>query len=281
MAVSAKDVKALRDQTGAGMMDCKKALAEAEGDTVRAIEILRERGLAKAGKREGRATSEGAIAMALEGECGGMIELGCETDFVARTDVFIELAGALADAVAGDASLTSTQALLDATVGNEKASDRLSAAIATLGENVVLKRVARLAAPGGTVGGYVHAGGKLGVIVALAPAEGEGDAKTLTKDLAMHIAAADPTPIAVTRDEVSPDLLEAERRVYRAQAEQEGKPEQVIDRIVDGKLNKFLANICLLEQAFVKDPDRSVGDLLGGSKVAAFERFKLGEADAS
>ena len=281
MAVSATDVKALRDQTGAGMMDCKKALAEAEGDTARAVELLRERGLAKAGKREGRATSEGVIAIALEGECGGMVELGCETDFVARTDAFIELSGALADAVAADASLTSAQALLDATVGAEKASDRVSAAIATLGENIVVKRVARLAAPGGIVGGYVHAGGKLGVIIALAPAEGEGDAKALAKDVAMHIAAADPTPVAVTRDEVSPELLEAERRVYRGQAEQEGKPEKVIDRIIEGKTNKFLADVCLLEQAFVKDPDRSVGDLLGGSTVAGFERFKLGEADSS
>ncbi len=281
MAVSAKDVKALRDQTGAGMMDCKKALAEAEGDAVRAVEILRERGLAKAGKREGRATSEGVIAIALEGECGAMVELGCETDFVARTDVFVELARALADTVAGDASLTSARALLDAPVGAEKASDRISAAIATLGENIVAKRVARLVAPGGIVGGYVHAGGKLGVIVALTAAEGEGDAKALAKDLAMHIAAADPTPVAVTRDEVPADLLEAERRIYRGQAEQEGKPEKVIDRIVEGKINKFLADVCLVEQAFVKDPDRSLGDLLGGSSVAAFERFKLGEADAS
>jgi elongation factor Ts len=277
--IAAKAVKALREQTGAGMMDCKRALAEADGDVEKATRVLRERGLAKAGKREGRATSEGVIAISQAGSAGGMVELGCETDFVARTDDFQALGTSLASAVAGDGSVSSVAALLEASVGGEKVADAISAAIAKLGENVVVKRVARIEAPGGQVGGYVHAGGKLGVIVGLA---GDGpERETVAKDVAMHVAAADPSPVAVSRDGIPPQLLEREREIYRGQALKEGKPEKVLDRIVDGKLNKFVAEICLVEQPFVKDPDKTVGDLLKGAgdlSVTAFERFKLGQA---
>jgi elongation factor Ts len=277
--IAAKAVKALREQTGAGMMDCKRALAEADGDVEKATRVLRERGLAKAGKREGRATSEGVIAISQAGSAGGMVELGCETDFVARTDDFQALGTSLASAVAGDGSVSSVAALLEASVGGEKVADAISAAIAKLGENVVVKRVARIEAPGGQVGGYVHAGGKLGVIVGIA---GDGpERETVAKDVAMHVAAADPSPVAVSRDGIPPQLLEREREIYRGQALKEGKPEKVLDRIVDGKLNKFVAEICLVEQPFVKDPDKTVGDLLKGAgdlSVTAFERFKLGQA---
>jgi elongation factor Ts len=285
--ISAEMVKTLRDRTGAGMMDCKRVLADAKGDMERAAELLRERGLAKAVKREGRATSEGAIAIALDGAVGGMVELGCETDFVARTDDFQGLAGALARAVAAGPGIESVQALLDASVDGASASERIQAAIAKLGENVVLKRVARLSVDdGGVVGGYVHAGGKLGVLVALSTAARGAEIDSLVRDVAMHVAAADPTPVAVERSELPQDLLASERAIYRAQAEQEGKPAKVIDRIVDGKVNKFAADVCLVEQAFVKDPDRSVGDVLGDTSkqvgtplsVTAFRRFKLGEA---
>ena len=277
--ISARAVKELREQTGAGMMDCKRALAEAGGDLEKATLVLRERGLAKAGKREGRATSEGAIAVALAGDTGGMVELACETDFVARTDDFQALAGSLARAVAADASLADAAALLEARLSGESVRDAITAAIAKLGENVVIKRVARIAVPGGLVGGYVHAGGKLGVLVGIAGTGASREA--VAKDIAMHVAAADPTPVAVSRDGVSPELLAQEREIYRKQAQKEGKPDKVIDRIVDGKLNKFVADICLVEQPFVKDPDKSVGDLLkaaGGLTVTAFERFKLGQA---
>jgi len=279
--ISAKAVKSLREKTGAGMMDCKRALAEANGDVEKAVEVLRERGLAKAGKREGRATSEGVIAIALEGRIGGMVELGCETDFVARTDDFQRLGESLARSIGGDPSVVSVQALLDASVDGEKVSERITAAIAKLGENVVVKRVARLEVEGeGTVGGYVHAGGKLGVLVALS-ASGTG-AETLAKDLSMHVAAADPTPVAVARDGIAEEFLAKEREILRKQAIQEGKPEKVVDRIVDGKINKYVSEICLLEQAFVKDPDRTVGDLLkeaGDVSVSAFARFKLGQGE--
>jgi len=284
--ITAAAVKALRDQTGAGMMDCKRVLKDADGDVARAVELLRERGLAKAGKREGRATSEGLIAIAVDG-AGGMVELGCETDFVARTDDFGALASSLASAVAADAKVDSPEALLDREIDGEKVAERIIAAVAKLGENVVVKRTVHLPLNGaGSVGGYVHAGGKLGVLVGLETSASGGVLDTLAKDLAMHVAAADPSPVAVDRDGVSSAFIESERSIYRKQAEQDGKPEKVIDRIVDGKVAKYLAEIVLLEQAFVKDPDRSVGDLVKeaakelGAKVSVtgFHRFKLGEA---
>jgi elongation factor Ts len=273
--ISAADVKALRDQTGAGMMDCKRALSEAEGDLKRANELLRERGLAKAGKREGRATSEGVIATAIAGGVGAMVEVGCETDFVARTDNFVAIVEKLAGAVAADPGLTSVDALLEASVDGKKVADVVTEAISTLGENVVVKNVARIDV-GGVVGSYVHAGGRLGVIVGLATSDSGADA--LAKDVAMHIAAADPTPAAVTRDDVASDLLDSERAIYAAQAKQEGKPEKVIEKIVEGKISKYLSQICLIEQPFVKDPDQTVGAVLGDATVTAFHRFKLGEA---
>jgi elongation factor Ts len=273
-AISASDVKALRDQTGAGMMDCKRALSEAEGEVKRAVEILRERGLAKAGKREGRATSEGGIAISLDGGTGGMVEVGCETDFVARTDEFLALADSLARLVVTDASLTTPQALLEASIDGKKISDVVTETVAKIGENLVIKRVARLTVDG-VAGGYVHAGGKLGVIVGLQDTDSGADA--LAKDIAMHVAAADPVPVAVTRDGVPSELLESERSIYTKQAEQEGKPAKVIGKIVDGKIKKFVSQVCLVEQPFVKDPDRSVGEVLGGATVTAFYRFKLGE----
>ena len=280
--ISAQAVKALREQTGAGMMDCKRALGEAGGDVQKAIEVLRERGLAKAGKREGRSTSEGVIAIATEGAAGGMVELGCETDFVARTDDFQALGRSLAAAVARDTSLTTADALLNAEVDGATVSETVKASIAKLGENVVVKRVARIAIEGeGHVGGYVHAGGKLGVLVGLA-ASGVSDLAAIAKDVAMHVAAADPSPVAVSRDGVPADLLAKEAEIYRKQAIQEGKPEKILDRIVEGKLSKFVSDICLMDQPFVKDPDKSVGERLqevGEVTITAFERFKLGQSD--
>jgi elongation factor Ts len=285
--ITAATVKALRDQTGAGMMDCKRVLKDAGGDLARAVELLRERGLAKAGKREGRATSEGVIAISLEGASGGMVELGCETDFVARTEDFGGLASRLAGVVAANPGIEGPEALLRSALDGETVEDAVKAAIAKLGENVVVKRTVRLALPGdGLVGGYVHAGGKLGVLVGLDTAASGSEVTELAKDVAMHVAAADPSPLAVDRSGVAPELLETERKIYRKQAEQEGKPEKVIERIVEGRVTKFLAEVCLVEQPFVKDPDRSVGELLrdvgkqlgAEVSVAGFQRFKLGEA---
>jgi elongation factor Ts len=269
-------------------MDCKRALADAGGDVAKAVVLLRERGLAKAGKREGRATSEGAVAIALAGPAGGMVEVGCETDFVARTDDFSDLVETLARAVAEDASLTSPDSLLAARLDGETVRERVTQTISRVGENVVVKRVARLTAEGGGVtGGYVHAGGKLGVLVALRATGTGPELETLAKDVAMHVAAADPTPLSVDRSGVSDEHLASERQIYRRQALQEGKPEKVVDRIVQGKVEKYLKDVVLLEQAFVKDADKTVGEIVRergakhGAEVAAFARFKLGETDAS
>jgi elongation factor Ts len=284
--ISAQAVKELRDRTGAGMMECKKALAEASGQVERAIELLRERGLAKAVKRAGRETSEGTIGMALNGRAGALVELGCETDFVAKTPDFLALAASLARLVSERADLQGPEALEDAVLDGEKVRDRIALAVGKIGENIVPKRVARLALEGpGLVGGYVHAGGKLGVLIGLATtAKGEA-LETLAKDLAMHVAAADPSPLAVDREGLAEDTVQREREILRRQAEQEGKPPAVTERIVEGRIRKFYGEVCLLEQPFVKDPDRTVGTLLeqagkslGETRVTGFVRFKLGEA---
>jgi elongation factor Ts len=288
--ISASAVKKLRDRTGAGMMDCKRALSEVSGDVDKAVEKLRERGLAKASKRAGRATSEGLVGMALDGASGALVELGCETDFVARTDEFQKLVSELAERVASDPKIDSVDTLSAASLGGKPVTERLTAAIAQVGENVVLSRVARLDVEGaGHVGGYVHAGGKLGVLVALRTAASGDAVEALAKDLAMHVAAADPTPVATDESGIPADLVESERAIYRRQAEQEGKPEKILDRIVDGKLKKFLKEICLVEQPFVKDPDRSVKKFLADSaaqlgeevSVSGFVRIRLGETNES
>jgi elongation factor Ts len=287
--ISAKSVKDLRDKTGAGMMDCKRAIGDADGDVEKAIELLRERGLAKAGKRGGRETSEGGVSIAIDGSIAAMVEVGCETDFVARTDLFVEFGGQLAEMVASDASIDSPDSLLKVTIDGEAVADKVNAAIGRLGENIVVKRVTRLdAGASGVAGGYVHAGANLGVVVTLATEGSGAELETLAKDLAMHVAAADPSPIAVDRSGVDPAHLDSERTIHRNQALQSGKPEAVVEKIVEGRINKYLSEICLVEQAFVKDPDRTIGDLLRdvGAKVGAeiavngYRRYKLGEGDA-
>ena len=287
--ITATSVKELRDKTGAGMMDCKRALGDAEGNLDKAIGLLRERGLAKAGKRGGRATSEGTVSISINGSAAAMVEVGCETDFVARTDEFLGLGNELATVAAAEPSIDSVDALLKASIRGEKVGDKVAAAIARLGENIVVKRVNRLdAGEAGIAGGYVHAGGNLAVIVTLATKATSPELETLPKDLAMHIAAADPTPLALDRSEVDPALLESERAIYRSQAIQSGKPEKVIDRIVEGRIEKYLSEVCLVEQAYVKDPDRTIGDLIrsagetAGAEIVVngYQRYKLGEVDA-
>ncbi len=277
--ITASAVKMLRDQTGAGMMDCKRALADADGDGGKAIELLRERGLAKAGKRSGRATSEGIIGMALGGSFAAVIELGSETDFVAKTDEFQAAAAEIAEAVASTPGVSSVAEALAAKLGDGSIEDRVGAVASKVGENIVLKRVGRLEVASGITGGYIHAGGKLGVIVAIGNAGAGADA--LAKDIAMHVAATDPTPIAVDRDGVDVALVEKERELLGRQAAQTGKPENVIARIVEGRMGKFFQEFCLVEQPFVKDPDRAVGDLLTeGALIEGFVRFKVGEASS-
>ncbi len=278
--VNAKDVMALRQKTGLGMMDCKKALTETDGNLEEAVDYLRKKGLAGAAKRAGRETSEGAIVIATEGPAGTIIELGCETDFVAKTDDFQSLAQRIADAIVKDGSAQDPQAALALSLGEGTIDDAIKHAAATMGENIELKRLSRVSA-GGVVGSYIHAGGKLGVVVALDGVQG-GEGTSVARDLAMHVAAIDPTPIAIDRDGVPADIVESEKTILRNQALQSGKPENIVEKIVDGRINKFYAENCLLEQPFVKDPDTSVTKMLaavsGDLKVSSFIRFKLGEA---
>ena len=283
--ISAAAVKELRERTGAGMMECKKALTEANGDAEKAVTLLRERGLAKAARREGRTSNEGTVAMALAGDVGALVEIGCETDFVARTDEFQHFAQQLA-AVAAKAGAESPEALSAATLDGESVAQRISALASKLGENVLCKRVARLAVEGCLVGGYVHAGGKLGVLVALrTPLRGVA-VEAVAKEVSMHVAAADPSPVALDRSGIPADLLARERELFAKQAAQTGKPEKVIEKIVEGRINKFYAEICLLEQPFVMNPDQTIeqmiaqkGKELGADlAVCGFVRFRLGAA---
>lgn len=283
--VSAGDVKALRDSTGAGMMDCKRALADAAGDVERARELLRERGLAKAGTRAGRETSEGAVVFASKGGKGALIELGCETDFVAKTPDFQGLAQSIVEACLQASGISDAEQALALKLGGGTVDDVIKAAVAKVGENIQLKRVASIEVKGVT-GGYVHGGGKLGVLVAIETGLSGGDAEAVAKDVAMHVAAHDPTPIAVDRADVPASVVEKERKILTAQAMESGKPANVVEKMVDGRMNKFFSENCLLAQGFVKDPDTSIRDLLakagkasGGTlTVKSFVRFKLGEA---
>ncbi len=285
--ITAAVVKDLRDKTGAPMMDCKRALTDAQGDQARAFELLRERGLAKAAKRAGKETSEGTIALATGDGVAALIELGCETDFVAKTPDFVALAASLATA-AVEANATTADAVLAARVGGAKGADAVAAAIGRIGENIQLKRVEKLAVPGGVAGGYIHAGGKLGVMVGLATSARGEAVNALAKDVAMHVAAADPSPIAIDRDGVPKAALDREAEIFRKQALSEGKPEKIVDRIVEGRIKKYYSEVCLLEQPFVKDPDKAVsrvlaeaGEKLGAPvRVTAFVRFRLGESAA-
>lgn len=283
--ISAKDVKALRDSTGAGMMDCKRALTDSEGDVERALELLRERGLSKAGKRAGRETSEGAVVFVSNAGCGAIIELGCETDFVAKTPDFQGLATSVAEAILAAGEVPDPDAALAVAMEGGTVDDVIKAAVAKVGENIQLKRVATVDVAG-VAGGYIHGVGTLGVLVALESNKTGPEVDAVVRDVAMHVAAHDPTPIAIDRDDMPADAVAKERAFLTNQALESGKPENVVEKMVDGRINKFFSENCLVEQNFVKDPDKSVRDILvaaaksvgGEMKIARFVRFKLGEA---
>jgi elongation factor Ts len=286
MEIRAESVKELRDKTGAGFMDCKKALAEAQGNLEQAVRWLREKGLAAAAKKAGRVTSEGLIGTYLHagGRIGVLVEVNCETDFVARTTDFRGLAEGLADQIAAHDAFGETRsgdpealAALPATDRTtETVADAISHLVAKLGENIAIRRFARLEhRPNEKFASYVHGNGRIGVIVGT-----RGGDFDLGKDLAMHVAASDPRFAA--RSEVTAEMLEAEREIARHQATQAGKPANVVDRIAEGKVEKFYQETVLTEQAFVKDPEKTVGQIVverGGKEALdlRFVRFKLGE----
>lgn len=275
MAISAKDVKELRDRTGAGMLDCKKALEETGGDMEAAIDLLRSKGAAKAAKRAGKEASEGAIASHVADGVGALVELNCETDFVARTDDFQELARQLAEHVAGqaedlDGSESGDGLLEQPFQGGDRTVDQVVTQVsAKTGEKIVVRRFARYETDG-VLGAYVHMTGKIGVMVELA-----GGSEDLARDVAMHAAATNP--LAVTSEELDAGVVARERSVFEEQVRQEGKPENIQSKIVEGKLKKFFKESALVEQPFVKDPDQTVGAFVGDATIRRFVRYELGE----
>ena len=276
MSISAKQVKELRDATGVGMMDCKKALKEADGDFDEAVNILRKKGEKVAGKRSGKEADEGLVVTALSDDhsAGVIVEVNCETDFVARTDDFQEFADRVAERVLAERpddldALKETTYKDDATV-----EDELVALTGKIGEKLAVRRFDILESDDGRIISYIHPGSKLGVLVEVG---GDGDLEEAGRDVAMQIAALEP--IAVTREDVPDDVKEEEREVAREAALNEGKPEHVIDQIVDGKLDRFLEDNVLLEQAFVKDSSMSVQEMIDEADltVERFTRYALGD----
>ena len=272
--ITAGLVKELRERTGAGMMDCKKALAATEGDMDKAIDFLREKGLAAAAKKAGRIAAEGLVVsyVSEDSKVGVIVEVNCETDFVAKTENFQELVAGIAAHVA-----KSNPADMDALNASEIEAGKTVAAlitesIAKIGENISLRRFARYEAAEGMVAAYIHGGGKIGVLVSMTA----GDAE-LGKDVAMHIAAANPGYL--TREQVPTAELEHEKAVLTEQARNEGKPEKIIEKMVQGRIQKYYKEVCLVDQEFVKDPDQTVGKLVAaaGAAVTEFTRFQLGE----
>lgn len=284
--ITAAEVKKLRDQTGAGMMDCKSALEEAQGNFDEAVTILRKKGLASAAKKAGRATSEGLIGQRLSADrrAGILVEVNCESDFVARTADFQQLIEDVLTEIekAGD---NATEAWLKDP--NGPVQQRVAAAIGKLGENMAVPRFVRYSGQG-YIGQYIHLGGKIGVQVEVAdvPAEvaSRDEFSTLLKDVAMQIAAASPG--YASRTAVPADVLEKERAIYRAQMEGSGKPANVIDKIVEGKLGSFYSQVVLVDQPSIRDPKVTVGQTIEAASkslgapitVTRFVRLKVGEA---
>jgi elongation factor Ts len=278
-AITTKLIAQLRERTGAGMMDCKKALEETAGDLDKAVEYLRKKGIAKAEKRTGRAAAEGLVVARVspDGKTGALIELACETDFVARNDDFVALAQKLADFVLSDAALDGVQVVgeagpyLDTAWGTETVGAVVKADGAKTGELIVLRNVARFATTG-TLGTYVHHNGKVGVLVEVTGGA-DAAAQELAKHVAEHVAAGVPAiPLAVSREGVPPEKVESERRIAREQAEQSGKPANIVEKMVEGRVAKFYGEVALLEQPWVRDDKQTIGTL----GVARFARFQLG-----
>lgn len=283
MAISAQMVKDLRDKTGAGMMDCKKALDEVGGDLEKAIDWLRQKGIAKAAKKSGRATSEGLVTVAesADGMQVAMASLLCETDFVSRGEQFQALAAQVAQTVLE--KNPADAAALEAAVG-----DQVTQLIASVGENMQLGAFARYSKDSDRdlVGRYIHANNKIGVLVLVrcgkAESAGKPEVQELAKNLAMQIAAANP--LALDAASLDPAVVEREREVYRQKALEEGKPAQIVDKIAEGAVKKFQKEVCLLEQPFIRDDKKSIADVLREAgkavgddlTVTAFSRIQLG-----
>ncbi len=289
MAITASLVKELRDKTNAGMMECKNALKETGGDVDAAIKFLRERGAIKAAKKADREAKEGIVASKIDaaGKSGVLVEVNCETDFVAKNENFQSFVGELADAVAGSGA-ADIDAANAVSKGDGTLDDFVKAKVIELGENLQFRRMARFDVEGsGVVGSYIHLGGKVGVLVEVGCGEeataGADGFRELVKDLTLHIAAA--APAGLGREDIAADLVEAEKDLFRKQMADSGKPAEILEKIIEGKIGKFYSTVCLLEQGFIKDPDQTVGDLLAAKgkelgdtlSIRRFARFGVGE----
>ncbi len=286
MAISANQVKELRDKTGAGMMDCKKAIEEANGDFEKAIEILRKKGASVAAKRAERAANEGIVLTQVfnNGKSAAIVEVNCETDFVARSEDFVNFANFVLTVVVANKP-ADVASLLEVTKDGKKVSEELNALIGKIGEKIEVSRFALDNTENGLIVDYVHAGSKLGVLM---EANNVSDDKAaefqpLLKDIAMQVAAM--KPISIYREEVDKTLIEKELEIYKELARKEGKPEQMLEKIAIGKLNKFYEENCLAEEVFVKDNTKKVGALVDEFnkknstqvKLAKFRRFHLSD----
>ncbi|HCX9538497.1 TPA: elongation factor Ts [Staphylococcus aureus] len=271
---SAKLVKELREKTGAGMMDCKKALTETDGDIDKAIDYLREKGIAKAAKKADRIAAEGLVHVETKGNDAVIVEINSETDFVARNEGFQELVKEIANQVL-DTKAETVEALMETTLPNGKSVDeRIKEAISTIGEKLSVRRFAiRTKTDNDAFGAYLHMGGRIGVLTVV---EGSTDEEA-ARDVAMHIAAINPK--YVSSEQVSEEEINHEREVLKQQALNEGKPENIVEKMVEGRLRKYLQEICAVDQDFVKNPDVTVEAFLKtkGGKLVDFVRYEVGE----
>jgi elongation factor Ts len=282
--ISASMVSELRAKTGAGMMDCKKALTEVDGDIDKAVDILRKKGLSAAAKKAGRAAAEGLIVADGAGNSGVLVEVNAETDFVAKNDGFVNFAKGVAETALKDAPADMEALLACAFPGTGRTvAEEQTHQIATIGENINVRRFSRFEVPAGKVVSYIHGIGKIGVMVELATDSTDDKVAALGRNLAMHVAAANPQYL--NRDAVPAEVVEKEKEIMRAKAKESGKPDNIIEKIILGQINKFFGEICLLEQAYVIDPDLKVGKVVEalakelGTEITLprYERFQLGE----
>lgn len=284
---TAKDVMDLRGRTGAGMMDCKKALTETDGDVEKAIDFLREKGLAAAAKKQSRIAAEGVVGSYICDKCGtgALVEVNCETDFVANTPEFKEMVADIAQQIV-ISDPADVDALLAAKYFKDETqtiADVVTAKTAKIGEKITVRRFARYeSGEYGYVDSYIHMGGKVGVLVKAQVPGIDDTVKEVLHDVALQIAAASPVaPEYVSRDQVNPDHLAHETEILAAQARNEGKPEKIIEKMVQGRIQKFYKEVCLLEQVFVKDGETPVGKMIEqkvpGMTIVEFTRYKMGD----
>lgn len=283
--ITAQSVKELRERTGAGMMDCKKALTETQGDMEKAVEVLREKGLAAAAKKAGRVAAEGIVKtfVSADNKVASVVEVNCETDFVAANEEFVSFADRLAEMASTTSATTVDELVAEKFEGETTVTEALTALIAKLGENMTVRRFDKFSIENGSIASYIHGGGRIGVVVELACDTESPVLQEVAKEVCMQVAAANP--LFLSKEEVDNEALEKEKEIYRVQALNEGKPENIVEKMVMGRIQKYYKEVCLLEQAWVKDGDKSITKYLQekskevGSPITItrYVRFERGE----